>query len=519
MKQTSQKSKNQLLAESLAVAKSISREDILKSSDLDRTHRERLMRSGSLLEIIKGWYLLTKPGSEGSSTAWYGGFWSFMKCYLGDRFGDKDYCLSPESSLDLLTGETKIPDQLVVITKKASNQTVELPFGTFVVIYTDNKYFPETMNKIYGINVMSLPYALCRVSHTYFHNKPHNIEIAIKAIGSVTEISKVLVTLGATTSAERIAGAYLHMQMPKESNQIVEDMKVAGVKIKTVNPFENTYNITLNLQNRFISPYVTRIEAMWERYSRDIKTHFPSPNANQTYKSLNIIQDLYIQDAYHSLSIEGYRVTEDLIEQIAIGGWDPQNDEKDKQHYDAMAAKGYFEAFGTVKTSLEEVFAGADPGIVFENDLQKWYRALFLPFEKIGIMKASDLIGYRDQAVYIKNSKHVPPPREAVIDAMECFFHLLKTESDPAVRVVLGHFIFVFIHPFSDGNGRIARFLMNLMLVTGGYNWTVVRFSKRTEYMKSLEEVSVNENIIPFTKLIAEEMDFWKKTIDEFKTK
>ena len=47
---------------------------------------------------------------------------------------------------------------------------------------------------------------------------------------------------------------------------------------------------------------------------------------------------------------------------------------------------------------------------------------------------------------------------------MPVFFDLLKAEDDPTVRIVLGHFIFVFIHPFLDGNGRIARFLMNVMM-------------------------------------------------------
>jgi Fic family protein len=43
-----------------------------------------------------------------------------------------------------------------------------------------------------------------------------------------------------------------------------------------------------------------------------------------------------------------------------------------------------------------------------------------------------------------------------------------------SVRVVLGHFVFVYIHPYIDGNGRMGRFLMNLMLASGGYPWAVI---------------------------------------------
>jgi hypothetical protein len=45
-----------------------------------------------------------------------------------------------------------------------------------------------------------------------------------------------------------------------------------------------------------------------------------------------------------------------------------------------------------------------------------------------------------------------------VRDAMPAFFALLREEEHPAVRVVLSHFIFVYIDPYMDGNGRMGRF-------------------------------------------------------------
>ena len=69
--------------------------------------------------------------------------------------------------------------------------------------------------------------------------------------------------------------------------------------------------------------------------------------------------------------------------------------------------------------------------------------------------------------------------------------------------MVLGHFVFVYIHPYSDGNGRIARFIMNLMLASGGYPWTVVPVERRAEYMQVLETASVKQDIVPFTQFLA----------------
>lgn len=85
---------------------------------------------------------------------------------------------------------------------------------------------------------------------------------------------------------------------------------------------------------------------------------------------------------------------------------------------------------------------------------------------------------------------------------MPAFFELLRTEENAAVRVVLGHFIFVYIHPYLDGNGRTGRLLMNAMLASGGYPWTVVPLQQRDAYMAALEEASAHQNIAPFAKLL-----------------
>jgi len=53
-----------------------------------------------------------------------------------------------------------------------------------------------------------------------------------------------------------------------------------------------------------------------------------------------------------------------------------------------------------------------------------------------------------------------------------------------------------------DGNGRIARFLMNFLSVVGGYDWVVIKQENRKEYLDALESTSVNKNIKPFVDFI-----------------
>lgn len=233
--------------------------------------------------------------------------------------------------------------------------------------------------------------------------------------------------------------------------------------------------------------------------------HFPAPPGmpeNQE-KYLKEVEDVYVTDAYHSLSIEGYRVSAELINKVRSGNWNPEEESQDREHRDAMAARGYWQAFQAVRESIKKVLNGNNPGMVAYDDHGNWYREMFTPSVTAGIIKASDLAGYRNAPVYIQKSMHVPPAASISSEMIVELFELIRNEKEPAVRAVLGHFMFVYIHPYMDGNGRMARFLMNVMLASGGYPWTVLPVEKRDFYMKALEEASVKQNIETFAALIA----------------
>ena len=247
---------------------------------------------------------------------------------------------------------------------------------------------------------------------------------------------------------------------------------------------------------------------MWANLRPTVLVHFPpAPRTRQkAVRYIRRVNEIYTHDAYNSLSIEGYQVTPEFVQRIAEGVWNPTSNPEDHAQVSAMAAKGYHEAFKQVLETVRDVLRGESAGKVADRDLQGWYRALFNPSVQANILPASALTGYRERRVFIRGSEHVPPAVEAVPALMEALFGALTTEKSPAVRAVLGHFIFVFIHPYSDGNGRIGRFLMNTMLASGGYNWTVIRVDRRKEYMLALEKASVHGEIGDFSKFVAEEM-------------
>ena len=78
----------------------------IKSSEISRTHRERLSKNGFLKEVSKGWYIVTNPEDiQGNSTSWYTSYWNFCSRYLEDKY-QNNYCISPEQSLLLHVGNT-----------------------------------------------------------------------------------------------------------------------------------------------------------------------------------------------------------------------------------------------------------------------------------------------------------------------------------------------------------------------------------------------------------------------------
>jgi Fic family protein len=89
---------------------------------------------------------------------------------------------------------------------------------------------------------------------------------------------------------------------------------------------------------------------------------------------------------------------------------------------------------------------------------------------------------------------------------MPGIFNLMEEETEASVRAVLGHWLFGYVHPYPDGNGRMARFVMNAMLASGGYPWTIILIEDRTRYLEALDRASIDGNIVPFTQLIVERL-------------
>ncbi len=479
---------------------------VFQSRQLKRIDRERLLKHGFLQEIMKGWLISASPESgPGDSTPWFASFWDFCRRYLDRRFADEWY-LSPEQSLLLHAENTIVPKQLIVYSPRGSKNLVDLPFGTSLYDLQVPQMPPAgTLVARNGLRLFSPTASLTKVPEAFFSRFPIEAEVVLASIREPSRLLTHLLAGAHVVVAGRLSGAFRRTGRGDVADEIVAAMMAADHSVRESDPFEPDRI----LAPRSPSPIVGRLEALWASAREVVLCELPrssgAPENHDRY--LKKVDGIYRHDAYHSLSIEGYQVTPDLIARVAAGAWDPDRDPHDQESKNALAARGYWLAFQRVRASVKQVLTTGDSAAAIVRRAHRdWYREMFRPQVAVGLLDASMLAGYRNIPVYLRGSRHVPPRWEILQDAMPALFDAIENEPEPAVQAVLGHWLFGYIHPFPDGNGRMARFLMNTLFAAGGYPWTVIRVEARAPYLAALEAASVEGDVRPFARFIAKQM-------------
>lgn len=206
-------------------------------------------------------------------------------------------------------------------------------------------------------------------------------------------------------------------------------------------------------------------------------------------KNLKTLKEYFrVGLTYSSNALEGNSLTESetkvlLEEGISIGG-KPLRD-----HYEAI---GHAESF-------DKIFSIYQKREITESIIKELH---FLFYNRIDREEAGK---YRNKKVYITGSKYPLPGPEKVSAQMKSLVRKLKglrKEMHAVHFAARLHKDFVFIHPFVDGNGRLARLLMNLSLIQDGYLLAVIPPIYRPRYIAYLEEA--HENDLNFMNFIGE---------------
>jgi len=185
-----------------------------------------------------------------------------------------------------------------------------------------------------------------------------------------------------------------------------------------------------------------------------------------------LLQDIRLRHTYHSDAIEGNTLTLQetklvLEEGVTIGG---------KPLKDHIEAKNDAEAFDLMVNLVNSNVS------ITQEVIQKLHELVTK-----GLLE--DAGKYRTTNVRIAGSSTTPPDFSKIVKLMDEFIKDIKElKLHPLKKAVFVHYELVRIHPFIDGNGRVARLLTNLYLMKQGYPPIILKKTERRIYYKALNK-------------------------------
>ena len=199
-----------------------------------------------------------------------------------------------------------------------------------------------------------------------------------------------------------------------------------------------------------------------------------------------ILEDIRIRHTYHSDAIEGNTLTLQetklvLERGITIGG---------KPLKDHIEARNDANAFNLMINLVK------DEKPISQKVIQELHRIV-----TEGLLE--DAGKYRITNVRIAGSATPPPSYIKIVSLMDGYIkNITKLELEPIKKAAFIHHEFVLIHPFADGNGRVARLVTNLFLMQNGYPPIILKKEDRGKYYSTLQKADKG-NISPFATFIA----------------
>jgi Fic family protein len=217
---------------------------------------------------------------------------------------------------------------------------------------------------------------------------------------------------------------------------------------------------------------------------------------------LNLIQAFFrVAVVWSSNAIEGFAYTEMetkiLLEDGLTAGGKPLRD--------ALAVIGHAKAY-------DHMFA-----LLRRRDLTEADALIFHALLNGSLDNESHPGVYRQTPVFVTGSEYKFPDPDKIPGLMEKFFQEIAADRHrhhPVAFAAHIHKELVTIHPFADGNGRVARLAMNALLIQDGFLPTIIPPVSRREYYQALRIAQTQKNEQPFIKFIClRELETQKETL------
>jgi len=224
-------------------------------------------------------------------------------------------------------------------------------------------------------------------------------------------------------------------------------------------------------------------------------------NFSKDYKSLpksakeKSKENFSIKFTYNTQRIEGSTLTLKETANLLEHGITPSS----KPVRDVKEAEAHKKVFFEMINYEKELNLGI---------ILKWHRQLLKDTK-------SDIAGkIREHNVIIAQSKFKPPifiELNALLNEFSEWYQKEKNKLHPVELAALVHLRFVTIHPFTDGNGRISRLMMNFILKKNKFPMLNIPYEKRTSYYNALERSQTKKEEGIFVQW------FFRRYLQEFK--
>ena len=237
------------------------------------------------------------------------------------------------------------------------------------------------------------------------------------------------------------------------------------------------------LREFYCQEWDDKIQSIGKNYQKEIKKIPPSIQV-KSFESFGIAF------TYNTQRIEGSILTQIDTRDLLIFGVTPAK----KSQIDTIETKKHYDLFMKLVTSNKRLK-------LTKKIVLQWHRDIF---DQTKIGEAGNLKSYRI-GVTINEKIEFTSVAEIPKKMTEFFRWLNKYDDDGKKKNIvefacLAHYKFLSIHPFSDGNGRISRLIMNYILLKNNFPLMLIKNIDKRAYFKSLEKSQINHDEIHFLK-------------------
>ena len=248
----------------------------------------------------------------------------------------------------------------------------------------------------------------------------------------------------------------------------------------------------------------------------------PSPGSREELDALRplppdvlaqVEQKLRLEANYNSNAIEGntltYGETRSLILHGLTAQGKPLRDHLDIEGHDT-AVKAIEDAISDDR-ELNEVFIRNLHRILLKEPYEKEAKTP----EGQRVIRIISIGDYKTTPNNVTTSTgetyYFTPPdqvKSAMGDLIDWYRTKEREREHPIIIAATFHYRFVRIHPFDDGNGRMARLLMNMILIKHGYTVSLIRQENRDDYINHLEQADKTEDLAEFINYVANSCEY-----------